>query len=76
MPLDKDALAFTAKKHFERLSDEFAKTPEDLEVLQRLSASAALLPCLPFEVNLWKPQNIYYQLLGTMSARTLKGRAR
>ncbi|MGA2244553.1 MAG: DUF3536 domain-containing protein [Verrucomicrobiota bacterium] len=60
--LEKDGLAFTAKKHFERLSVELAKSPEDLDVLQRLSDSAALLPVLPFTVNLWKPQNIYFQL--------------
>ena len=60
--LDKDGLAFSAKKHFERLSDEFAKTPEDLEALQHMCDSAALLPILPFRVDLWKPQNIYFQL--------------
>jgi hypothetical protein len=60
--LEKDDLAFTAKMHFERLSDELAKTPEDAEVLQRFSDSTALLPMLPFSVNLWKPQNIYFQL--------------
>ena len=64
--LEKDGLAFTAKKHFERLSDELAKTPEDLDLLQRLSDSAALLPVLPFEVNLWKPQNVYFQLSNTV----------
>jgi hypothetical protein len=63
IPLEKDALAFTAKKHFERLSDELAKAPEDLEVLQRISDSAALLSALPLSVNLWKPQNVYFQLL-------------
>jgi alpha-amylase/alpha-mannosidase (GH57 family) len=60
--LDKDALAFAAKRHFERLSEELAKAPEDVEILQRLSDSTSLLPLLPFGVNLWKPQNIYYQL--------------
>jgi hypothetical protein len=60
--LEKDVQAFTAKKHFERLSDELVKTPENLEVLQRYSDSTALLPFLPFGVNLWKPQNDYAQL--------------
>jgi alpha-amylase/alpha-mannosidase (GH57 family) len=60
--LEKDELAFTAKKHFERLSDELVKTPDNLDVLQRYSDSTALLPFLPFGVNLWKPQNDYAQL--------------
>jgi alpha-amylase/alpha-mannosidase (GH57 family) len=60
--LEKDDLAFTTKKHFERLSDDLAKAPEDVEVLQRFADSTALLPVLPYSVNLWKPQNIYFQL--------------
>ena len=60
--LEKDDLAFTAKKHFERLSDEFAKAPENFEILQRYLDSASLLPVLPFGVDLWKPQNVYAQL--------------
>ncbi len=62
-PLETDTLAFAVKKHFDRLSDELTKAPEDLEVLQRFSNSAALLPILPFSVNLWKAQNVYDQLL-------------
>jgi len=61
--LEKDDLAFAVKKHFDRLSDELFKTPEDVEVLQRFSNSAALLPLLPFGVNLWKAQNVYDQLM-------------
>jgi alpha-amylase/alpha-mannosidase (GH57 family) len=64
--LEKDDLAFAVKKHFERLSDELAKTPEDPDVLQRFTASAELLPILPFQVDLWKPQNIYSQLTATV----------
>jgi hypothetical protein len=60
--LDVDVLAFSIKKHLDRLSEEFRKTPEDLELLQRLVDSTALLPLQPFNVNLWKPQNIYDQL--------------
>jgi alpha-amylase/alpha-mannosidase (GH57 family) len=60
--LENDDLAFMAKKHFERLSAEFLKAPEDFDVLQRYFDSAALLPALPFGVNLWKPQNDYARL--------------
>ncbi len=63
--LERDDLAFAAKKHLDRLSDEFAKTPEDVEVLQRFANSTAMLPLLPFSVNLWKPQNTYFQLAGS-----------
>ena len=60
--LETDALAFSMKKHLDRLSEEFEKKPDDLEVLQRLSVSASLIPALPVGINLWKPQNIYDQL--------------
>jgi hypothetical protein len=60
--LEKDNLAFAVKKHFDGLSEELFKTPENLDVLQRFSNSASLLPILPVEVNLWKSQNIYDQL--------------
>ena len=48
--------------YFERLGEELAKSPEDMDVLQRFHDSAALLPVLPFGVNLWKPQNTYDKL--------------
>jgi len=60
--IDKDGLAFTVKQHFERLSDELTKAPENEEVLQRLRDTTALLPVLPFKVDLWKPQNVYFHL--------------
>jgi alpha-amylase/alpha-mannosidase (GH57 family) len=62
--IEKDALAFVVKKHFDRLSEELLKSPDDLELLQRFSGSAALLPLLPVGVNLWKAQNIYDRLRG------------
>jgi hypothetical protein len=64
--IEKDVLAFAVKKHFDRLSDALLKSPEDLELLQRFSNSAGLLPLLPVRVNLWKSQNIYDQLRATV----------
>jgi hypothetical protein len=60
--LEKDQLAFAIKKHFDRLGEELQKNPEDLEVLQRFTVSAGLIPQMPFGINLWKSQNIYDQL--------------
>lgn len=60
--LDKDNLSFRTKQHFENLSEELMKSPEDMEVLQRFLGSAALLSVLPYDVNLWKTQNVYEQL--------------
>jgi alpha-amylase/alpha-mannosidase (GH57 family) len=60
--IEKDELAFIVKKHFDKLSEGFFKSPQDMEIMQSLSNSAALLPVLPLQVNLWKAQNIYDQL--------------
>jgi len=72
--LEKDQLAFAVKKHFDRLSEELQKTPENLEILQHFNSSAALIPHMPFGINLWKAQNAYDQLrakiLPEIKART------
>jgi alpha-amylase/alpha-mannosidase (GH57 family) len=64
--IEEAQLAFAVKKHFDRLSEELLKTPEDTDLLERFSNSAALLPILPHPVNLWKAQNIYDQLRATV----------
>jgi len=60
--IERDELGYAAKKHFDRLTEQLAQSPDNLNTLTRLGESAALLPLLPFEVNLWRPQNTYYQL--------------
>lgn len=72
-PLERDNLAYAAKKHFDRLSEKFLRAPEDLNVLRQFADSVALLKLLPFEINLWKPQNTYYQIAGT-ALREMKKR--
>ena len=66
VPLDRDALSYSFKGHLDRLSEQLLKSPEDLETLQRFAAAADLIKPLPFETNLWKPQNIYYIVLTTI----------
>lgn len=67
--IEENLLAFAVKKHFDRLSDELLKSPFDLDLLQRFSNSAALLPVLPHAVNLWKAQNVYDQVRTTALPR-------
>ncbi len=73
--LEKDALAFAVKKHFDRLSEEFLKSPEDLDLLQRFSNSAALLPFVPVGINLWKAQNVYDQLRAKILPQNANGKS-
>ncbi len=60
--LDTVNLTYAVKLHFDRLSDELDKSPENPEILQRFIDSASLLQNLPLEINLWKSQNVYDRL--------------
>jgi len=64
--LDRDTLAYSIKGYFDRLSERLLKTPEDADLLRRLIDAAKLLPELPFEKNLWKPQNVYFEISRTV----------
>ena len=61
--LDTTSLGYTLQKSLERLSEQLASSPNDLSLLITLEAAIGLLRSLPFEVNLWKVQNLYYDLL-------------
>jgi alpha-amylase/alpha-mannosidase (GH57 family) len=60
--LDTDSLEFAYRRSLEALAMKFAA---DLSpaTLQQFYAFTTLLEHLPFSVNLWKAQNIYYDLL-------------
>ena len=52
-----------------RLIERCAQNPANPESLQTLEALVAFARILPFKVDLWNPQNIYYELLGGLSAK-------
>ena len=60
--LDADTLEYALRKSLERLADRLLANPSELHLLQRLVAGIGLLGSLPFQVNLWKVQNISYDL--------------
>jgi alpha-amylase/alpha-mannosidase (GH57 family) len=61
--LDTAGLGFALQKTLERIIEQLWTSPTDLSRLVALRASADLIRSLPFELNLWKVQNIYYDLL-------------
>ena len=63
--LDMAALEFAYRRSLESLAVKLATDPP-LPSLRQFSAAASLLERLPFGVNLWKVQNIYYELLKTV----------
>lgn len=58
--LDHATLEYAFRRSIERVARIFCFAPEDGEYLKDLKKAAGLLEILPFEVNLWNVQNLYY----------------
>jgi len=63
--LDLPTLEYGFRQALERLAAQLAADPSDLSLLKKLEAAASLVGRLPFEVNLWKAQNVCYDILQT-----------
>jgi hypothetical protein len=51
----------------------FAAMPADLPTLERTNEIFALVNSLPFDLNLWKVQNLFYELKQTLYPRMCEG---
>jgi len=63
--LDGPLLGYVLEGTLERMSRHWLSNPSDLEALGHLNEVVALAKTMPFEVDLWKVQNVYYRLLQT-----------
>lgn len=63
VPFDGPTLAFALRGTLERLAERFAADPRDLDALEDLDSAAGIARSLPFEVPLWRVQNIYYNAM-------------
>ncbi|HZK19053.1 MAG TPA: DUF3536 domain-containing protein [Clostridia bacterium] len=70
--LDHPGLGYVARSTIEGIADKLLSRPNDLDLLKRLDDSTGLLEELPFDVDLWRVQNIYYQLLNTTYRELLR----
>jgi alpha-amylase/alpha-mannosidase (GH57 family) len=61
--LDATALGLLLTANLESLAEQLLEQPEDRSRLEKLNQAAQLVRTLPFEVNLWKTQNLCYRLL-------------
>ncbi len=64
--LHEDGLGLAVENAVERLFEDLRRSPTDLDRLARLERTVDLARSLPFEVDFWKVQNGYYQLLVRM----------
>ena len=62
---DGERLAYALRRKIEDLLDRLSPDGDDLELLERLADTAALLDDLPFEVNLARAQIDFFELART-----------
>jgi alpha-amylase/alpha-mannosidase (GH57 family) len=63
LQLDGEGLAFTVQNTLERLALEFRADPSNVETLDKLAQLAATAKSLPFDIDLWRVQNLYYEMV-------------
>jgi hypothetical protein len=63
--LDVTDLGLLVAGNVECLAEQLLEQPDDLSRMETLNKAAKLVRTLPFEVNLWKTQNICYKLCHT-----------
>ncbi|MGA9672976.1 MAG: DUF3536 domain-containing protein [Terracidiphilus sp.] len=67
IPLETPTLSYIADQRMKRAMVELQMSSGSLEVLERALALGRTLVELPFELNLWQAQNIWYEILRTSS---------
>jgi hypothetical protein len=61
--LHEEGLGLAFEQTVERLAEALRGSPGDLERLESLEGVVDLARALPFEVDFWKVQNVYYGML-------------
>ena len=64
--LDDEGLALLMRQTIETMMERFDATPGEERVLEQLLEATELARYMPFEVDLWRVQNLYYRLLRTV----------
>ena len=63
--LESEDLTYALKGTLDRMLEQFSENPGNVDRLAFIESLASILPSLPFEVNLWKTQNLYYDMLNS-----------
>jgi alpha-amylase/alpha-mannosidase (GH57 family) len=64
--LDAAGLGYALRKRMDRILERLASSPDDVNQLREIAAAVRLARSLSFDVDLWKVQNLYWQLLQTL----------
>jgi hypothetical protein len=63
--LEEAGVAFAARNSLDRLMRRLQREPRNPDLLEQANVLAGILRTLPFAVDLWNAQNIFYSLLQT-----------
>ncbi|MGQ9687838.1 MAG: DUF3536 domain-containing protein [Desulfobaccales bacterium] len=63
VPLDSAGLEYALRRGLENLMARCRQDPDNAKLLAQVDAAAGLAQELPFELNLWKVQNLYFDML-------------
>ncbi|GIW80504.1 MAG: hypothetical protein KatS3mg105_2311 [Gemmatales bacterium] len=66
--LDTAGLSYRLEKTIRRLGDRLRSQPDNIALLKVLDGLVGLARSLPFEVDLWQPQNAYFVMLHSVFA--------
>jgi alpha-amylase/alpha-mannosidase (GH57 family) len=64
--LDREGLGYAVERALEGMATAFREHPRDVQRLENWAGLASLTSTFPFDVNLWKSQNVFYDLLKTV----------
>jgi hypothetical protein len=73
--LDNATLEFAYRQNLERMAERLAANPT-ADLLRQLDNAASLIHALPFRVDVWKIQNVYYRLLENIYPNMLRRKER
>lgn len=63
LALDSASLGYHLRKALENRMKQLRVDPENLPLLKKMNEALDIVLTLPFEVELWKVQNLYYEML-------------
>jgi len=70
--LDAATLEFALRKNLERQAEILTAEPTSRRALEELASGIRISELLPFEVQLWRVQNLFYNLMLTVYPRVLE----
>ncbi len=69
LELRHEVLGYAMKKHLDRRLDRLTAAPDDIEDLARTAALAEVVRSIGLDINLWKTQNLCFQMLKHVAPR-------